>query len=662
MYSNLMPMKKNMTHPALQGSWPSVILFLASFLMASHAWMSAQIPAFPGAEGFGAMTTGGRGGRVIEVTNLNDSGTGSLRSAIQSSGSRTVVFRISGTIELHSELRISSDNITIAGQTAPGDGICVRNYPLIIAANNVIIRFIRSRLGDVSNTEADAMSGRHFRNIIIDHCSMSWSVDECGSFYDNENFTLQYCLLSESLYASVHDKGNHGYGGIWGGRGATFHHNLLAHHTSRNPRFCGSRYSNLADQELVDHRNNVIYNWGFNSCYGAEGGNYNMVNNYYKSGPATSPSIRDRIIHPDPDDGSNAQEPGIRGYFYVSDNYIYGFPATTEDNWQGVDGISSEIKDEIMLLDPVAAPAITEQPAVEAFEHVMAKAGAILPARDAIDTRIIHETLTRTAQYGGAYGPEKGIIDSQETVGGWITLESTTPPDDSDHDGMPDAWEDQMGLDKNDPADRNGDLNGNGYTNLEDYLNGLVDAYAYILRPVHFRVDTIVDFAVTLSWDDISDNETGFVIERMEGDTWSELATVISGDTSYTDNSLSANGEYYYRIKAVNDSLESFYTDSVTVSLTVGLEKSLTGLVALRIYPNPMSHQATLRYSVREPSEVVVSLIDLTGREILVLDRGNRNAGEYCVSIRADQLESGAYLVRFRANNALLMRKILITQ
>lgn len=219
-----------------------------------------------------------------------------------------------------------------------------------------------------------------------------------------------------------------------------------------------------------------------------------------------------------------------------------------------------------------------------------------------------------------------------------------------------------MGLDKNDPADRNGDLNGNGYTNLEDYLNGLVDAYAYILRPVHFRVDTIVDFAVTLSWDDISDNETGFVIERMEGDTWSELATVISGDTSYTDNSLSANGEYYYRIKAVNDSLESFYTDSVTVSLTVGLEKSLTGLVALRIYPNPMSHQATLRYSVREPSEVVVSLIDLTGREILVLDRGNRNAGEYCVSIRADQLESGAYLVRFRANNALLMRKILITQ
>lgn len=647
-------MKKKYTLPGISKETVVWIVSL-SLLIFAPIRLSGQVPAFPGAEGYGAMTTGGRGGSVIAVTNLNDSGTGSLRSAIQASGVRTVVFRVSGTIELQSELRISNGNITIAGQTAPGEGICISNYPLTIDASNVIIRFIRSRHGDLSGSEGDAMWGREEQDIIIDHCSMSWSVDEAGSFYDNSNFTLQYCILSESLYASNHSKGNHGYGGIWGGQGATFHHNLLAHHTSRNPRFNGSRYSGQPDLERVDHRNNVIYNWGFNSAYGGEAGNHNIVANYYKSGPATSGSLRDRIVDPD------ANENGY-GYYYIDGNVTDGFPEVTAENWLGVDGISQEVKDQIRLDVPLEAPALTPHDAYEAFEHVMASAGARVPGRDAIDERIVQETLTRTANYGGVYGAETGIIDSQETVGGWLTLESTPAPDDTDSDGMPDAWEDRVGLDKNNPEDRNGDLNGNGYTNLEDYLNSLVEAAGYLVRPIHFQIDTIVDHAVTLSWVDISENESGFLIERNEGDTWTELTTTSAGVTGYTDNSITVNGTYHYRIKAVNDSLESYYSDSITAELTVGLAQHLSDRMALQIYPNPIADRATLKYEVQQTSEVTLSVVDLTGREVMALEMSTKPAGVYTLTLGTDQLESGAYLIMFRANHTLLTRKILITR
>ncbi len=638
------------------------LLFMLPLAMISTELYS-QVKAFPGAEGFGADATGGREGSVIEVTNLNDGGSGSLRAAIEASGTRTVVFRVSGTISLQSNLEISNPNITIAGQTAPGDGICVKGYPLKVQADNVIIRYIRSRLGDVNNVEDDAMNGRHHKNIILDHCSMSWSVDECASFYDNDNFTMQWCLLSESLYESVHDKGRHGYGGIWGGKGATFHHNLLAHHTSRNPRFCGSRYSNQPDLEKIDHRNNVIYNWGFNSCYGAEGGSYNIVNNYYRYGPATSP--KNRIISPDPDNGSNAQPAGVWGSFYITGNYVRGYPATTEDNWAtGVQGVNETTKESIKLTSPVSAPAITEHSAEAAYEYVLANAGAVLPARDVLDTRVVREALTGTATYGGVYGTAVGIIDTQTTVGGWPTLNSTTAPADSDHDGMPDDWEDARGLNKNDASDRNGDLNGNGYTNLEDYLNSLVEAFEYIVRPIRLAVDTVIgEEEVQLSWEDISDNETGFSIERNDGSGWTLLASPGAGETSYRDNSIPGHGVYYYRMKAFNDELESFYTDSVQANVVAAGTFDTRGAAAsLSVFPNPFSGKTNISYRLAESSNVHLALYDLTGREVLSIVRDTQSPGEYSFALSDAALGQGIYLIRLKTGDAMSVAKLIVAR
>jgi len=413
--------------------------------------------AFPGAEGFGKYTTGGRGGKVLIVENLNDSGPGSLRAAIEEEYPRIIVFNISGTIELQSQIRVKHGDITIAGQSAPGDGICLKNYNFSIKADNVILRYLRFRMGDEKHQQDDCLSVIRQKNIIIDHCSFSWATDEVSTAYDNENFTMQWCIISESLNNSVHEKGEHGYGGIWGGLGASFHHNLLSHHKSRLPRFCGARYHKAPDEEVVDFRNNVIYNWKSNNSYAGEEGSHNVVNNYYRSGPATQSSKKNRILNP--------WSP--YGQYYVSGNILYGNNQITQNNHEGV---AADHPDSCLVSTPIIVEEIMEQSADEAFEDVLALAGASL-SRDKTDGRIITEVKNGTAEFGVQ---KNGIIDTQNQVGGWPELKTYNVKIDSDKDGMPDDWEEKKGLNPNDGSDHLLNTLHNHYTNVEVYLNELV--------------------------------------------------------------------------------------------------------------------------------------------------------------------------------------------
>lgn len=519
-----------------------------------------NLPAFPGAEGFGRYTTGGRGGAVYHVTKLDDDGSeGTFRWACNKSGTRTIVFDVSGTIYLKSTLQLKRGNVTIAGQTAPGDGICIADYPFEISSDNVIIRFMRFRLGNrhVDKHEGDGLGGMDRKNIIVDHCSISWSIDECLSVYGSKNITLQWNIVSQSLKNSGHSKGAHGYGGNWGGSGASYHHNLLAHHDSRVPRL-GPRPGTQTD-ERMDLRNNVMYNWGGNGCYGGEGMTVNIAYNYYKPGPTTlklkgerkyrlaAPGIRtvdyclnkSTIVYnyktltgvsvTDKDvsgssDGTNNYvtikgtkylidmatnkidvngkqmtvawndwKPMLHvwGKFYVEGNYNPNFADMNKNNFKY--GLSDQIDksgndktypgdDAIRLTTPMTFEGVTTHTAQDAYDRVLAYAGASLH-RDWVDEQMVNDTKNGVAAATGS-GNTGGIINSQDDnkpAGAaddwnpWPNLVTDTSIDvtDTDGDGIPDYWEDANGLDKNNKADGN-QTDAEGYTNLERYMNSLV--------------------------------------------------------------------------------------------------------------------------------------------------------------------------------------------
>ena len=513
-----------------------ILFTILTAALAVTASAQEQVPAFPGAEGHARYITGGRGGEVRHVTNLNDSGEGSLREALKGDKPKTIVFDVSGYIDLKSQLDITS-NTTIAGQTAPEPGVTLRYYTVYFGkCDNVIVRYIRFRRSQVKdvNDGADATWGRKRNQIMLDHCSFSWSIDEVASFYDNNNFTMQWCYIAESLTNPGHSKGAHGYGGIWGGKLASFHHNLIAHVTNRAPRFNGARYQwdgykdnmyfdqyqweNYVQAENVDFRNCVMYNCQSGSaCYGGPGGGQiNIVNNYYKAGPSNEKAKTVTKVTVGSKDNSTPEVLyGMTSRYFINGNYVSaaGDKAAGYD-WKGVDydggtvlidgeryskdpnhmngsNVAYAEKDgvdyvKIKLDEPCPAGDVTTHDAETAFSKVLAFGGASL-YRDLVDSRYVTEVGTGIATYTGPVTKKLGQLDfindpegeQDETLPSYPELESKNRllGYDTDGDGMPDEWEGANGLDPHDGSDANTyTVDSKGwYTNLEVYLNSLVE-------------------------------------------------------------------------------------------------------------------------------------------------------------------------------------------
>ena len=457
------------------------LLLLSTAAPSALAADAARQLAFPTAEGYGRFAHGGRGGCVLIVTNLADRGPGTLRAAVEAEGPRTILFNVSGLITLESNLVVwkTNSNLTIAGQTAPGQGICLRKFNFgMMGASNVILRYLRVRPGNLSGTTLDGMGMASCDDCIIDHCSISWTMDEAFSSRGAKNITLQRTLISEALNAAGHKKyppgTQHGYAASIGGDIGSFHHNLLAHCAGRNWSLAGGlRKPDHHYAGRLDLRNNVIYNW---KSRATDGGAHevNFVNNFYKPGPATTWFT-----------ALNAQYgsfPGSQRYFIEGNvmpghfgvtNQEAGRKATTERGGRVPEDYSPWAD------APFFASYIKTHSAQESYENVLANVGCNFPALDEHDVRVIAEVRTGTAKFKGSKTGLPGLPDSQEDVGGWDNYPEVHRPAnwDTDRDGLPDDWEKRANLNPSDPHDAQADRNRDGYTNLEEYLGSLVGEF-----------------------------------------------------------------------------------------------------------------------------------------------------------------------------------------
>lgn len=459
----------------------------------------AEIPAFPGAMGGGKFVFGGRGGKVIKVTSLEDEGPGTLREACETGGARIIVFEVSGIIRIKSPLIIRAPYITIAGQTAPGDGICVAGESVWINTHDVIIRHMRFRRGETNvGRRDDAIGGNPIGNIMIDHVSASWGLDENMSMYrhmyndstgkPNEdklptvNITIQNSIFSEAL-----DTWNHAFGSTLGGENCTFIRNLWASNAGRNP--------SIGWNGIFNFVNNVVFNWVHRSTDGGDyTAMYNIINNYYKPGPLTpvDKPIGYRILKPE--SGRSKLPYHVYGRCYVNGNIVEGNERVTKDNWDGgvqvEDFPNADQWTDAMKWDkPLPMPKFPMMTAQESFGYVLDNAGALYPKRDAVDIRVTKQVRTGVVEYPEnvdlshvpqfkhrrlpADSYKQGIITDVAQVGGYPEYNSTKALKDTDGDGMPDEWEKKYKLNPKDASDANGDINGDGYTNIEKYIYGI---------------------------------------------------------------------------------------------------------------------------------------------------------------------------------------------
>ena len=537
------------------------VLMNALIILTLEAQPYEDLPAFPQAEGFGAYAQGGRGGKVIFVENLNDDGPGSLRAAVMDPDPRIVIFRVSGTIELQSAMSVTHPYITIAGHTAPGDGICLKNFPLKVhRTHDVIVRGIRVRPGIELLSEGGSTDGiavEWSRNVIIDHCSSSWSTDEILNTNNKAmDLTVQWCIFSESLNNSIQGR-EHGYAATLGGMRTSYHHNLLAHNKGRNPSIGGGDRGRRTE---LDFTNNVVYNWVSRVCDGKPH-TMNFVANYYKQGPATPLNNNFIILKIQASNGRTSK-------WYVSDNYVSGYPELTKDNWSGAvlfqhEGTSMEKNREY---SPFVNANYMTRDATLAYLEVLDHAGVTVPRRETVDKRVIEDVRTGSATFGN------GIIDRVEQVGGWPELLTYDVPVDSDNDGMPDEWEISEGLNPNDPADRYAIKPGEVYDNLERYLNGLASDKPYLLPPVNLEAYLQNSKKVVLKWKDITNDELGFVIQRTNTDsTFLTIGTVEANVTSFTDTPPGPDQTFVYRVFAINSERSSVPSKPASIELPAGI-------------------------------------------------------------------------------------------
>lgn len=688
---------------------------LAGAMAFGTAQADTEQLAFPGAEGFGRYATGGRGGVVYYVTSLDDCPDsdlkeGTLRWALKTgveNAPRTILFKVGGTIHLTSQLKFSGDNVSILGQSAPGGGICIADKKFMLnGAQNVIVRYLRFRCGD--NYNESSFGCENSKNIIIDHCSFSWSAEENITMYDGDNLTMQWCISSEPLYYSINTKGARAYGAQWGGELSSYHHNVFAHCAARVPQIYGVSNSSSdpdshdfhVDQEMY---NNVVYNaFGSEATYNGrvQAPNVtdayvkvNMANNYYKPGPATKAKNNNRVfltIYNEDNDSKTEPWTAISKWYVTGNKYelneyatssnatLDALTAANNDNWTdaknsaktGINfkvaldrnlsiGGTGAVSDYVMAA-PSVNSGIVVSSADDAYVNVLKNAGAQWPCMDEVDARVLAEAAgLQEPQFVGSTVPSYiGIIDSQsdlkpadadDTWSAWPDLAAfpdETVPADTDGDGMPDAWEDANSLDKNNAAD-GAAIAANGYSNLENYLNSIIEGVKAPSNLVAKRSSEGTD--VIISWADNSDSETGFRLDRADitagtDTTFVTVAETAADVTEYTDATAESGSKYIYRLRATTS------TGTTNAVRTVLYAKDNSGVSEIRsvegltVAPNPV--KSVLCIKSGEALKTIV-VVDMDGKAVLDVDA----AGNSALDINAAVLSNGMYIVKVIAES-----------